>query len=73
MITIVHRLKTAMDYGGILVLDEGRIFEFDTSWALLQTPIQNGAFREMCWNSVLDWPLKEQVFKQDFRVNNIII
>ena len=54
VITIAHRLKTVMDYDRILVLDEGRIVEFDTPWALLQTP--NSAFREMCQNSA-DWPL----------------
>jgi ABC-type multidrug transport system fused ATPase/permease subunit len=54
VITIAHRLKTVMDYDRILVLDEGRIVEFDTPSVLLQTP--NSAFREMCRNSA-DWPL----------------
>ena len=54
VITIAHRLKTVMDYDRILVLDEGRIVEFDTPWVLLQTP--NSAFREMCRDSA-DWPL----------------
>ena len=54
VITIAHRLKTVMDYDRILVLDEGRIVEFDAPWVLIQTP--NSAFREMCRNSA-DWPL----------------
>ena len=54
VITIAHRLKTVMDYDRILVLDEGRVVEFDTPRVLIQT--LNGAFREMCRNSS-DWPL----------------
>ena len=54
VITIAHRLKTVMDYDRILLLDEGRVVEFDTPRVLIQTP--NSAFREMCRNSA-DWPL----------------
>ncbi|KIM47463.1 hypothetical protein M413DRAFT_22125 [Hebeloma cylindrosporum] len=54
VITIAHRLKTVMDYDRILVLDEGRIAEFDTPHSLLGR--QNGVFREMCRKSA-DWPL----------------
>lgn len=54
VITIAHRLKTVMDYDRVLVLDEGRIAEFDTPHALLGTA--NGVFREMCRKSA-DWPL----------------
>ena len=60
VITIAHRLKTVMDYDRILVLDEGRVVEFDTPWVLIQT--QNGAFREMCRNSA-DWPLFLQMLQ----------
>jgi len=60
IITIAHRLKTVMDYDRILVLDEGRIVEFDTPWVLLQAP--NSAFRDMCRNSA-DWPLFLQLSK----------
>jgi ABC-type multidrug transport system fused ATPase/permease subunit len=60
VITIAHRLKTVMDYDRILVLDEGRIVEFDAPWVLLQTP--NSAFREMCRKSA-DWLLFLQMSK----------
>jgi ABC-type transport system involved in Fe-S cluster assembly fused permease/ATPase subunit len=60
VITIAHRLKTVMDYDRILVLDEGRIVEFDNPWVLMQT--QNSAFREMCRNSA-DWPLFLQMLQ----------
>jgi ABC-type multidrug transport system fused ATPase/permease subunit len=49
-----------MDYDRILVLDEGRIVEFDTPWVLMQT--SNSAFREMCRNSA-DWPLFLQMLQ----------
>jgi ABC-type multidrug transport system fused ATPase/permease subunit len=49
-----------LDYDRILVLDEGRIVEFDTPWVLMQTP--NSAFREMCRNSA-DWPLFLQMLQ----------
>ena len=63
VITIAHRLKTVIDYDRILVLEEGRIVEFDTPRVLLQTP--DSAFREMCRNSA-DWPLFVQM-SQDSR------
>lgn len=43
-----------MDYDRILVLDKGRIVEFDTPAVLLNT--RGGVFREMCRKSA-DWPV----------------
>ncbi|XP_035171283.1 multidrug resistance-associated protein 1-like isoform X2 [Oxyura jamaicensis] len=44
ILTIAHRLHTVMDSERVLVLDAGRILEYDTPDNLLQ---QNGAFSEM--------------------------
>ncbi|NXO09453.1 MRP1 protein, partial [Oriolus oriolus] len=44
VLTIAHRLHTVMDSERVLVLDAGRILEYDTPQNLLQ---QRGAFSEM--------------------------
>ncbi|KAJ2744382.1 hypothetical protein GGI20_003014 [Coemansia sp. BCRC 34301] len=46
---IAHRLRTVIDYDRVLVLDNGRIAEFDTPWNLLH--IENGLFKSMCEKS----------------------
>ncbi|KAJ2352746.1 hypothetical protein GGF43_003672, partial [Coemansia sp. RSA 2618] len=46
---IAHRLRTIIDYDRVLVLDKGRVAEFDTPWNLLQKG--DGLFRDMCAKS----------------------
>ncbi|KAJ1797263.1 hypothetical protein LPJ59_003251, partial [Coemansia sp. RSA 2399] len=43
---VAHRLRTIIDYDKVLVLDRGKVAEFDTPHNLLQ--IENGIFRSMC-------------------------
>ncbi|RUS20234.1 hypothetical protein BC937DRAFT_95643 [Endogone sp. FLAS-F59071] len=52
LICIAHRLRTVIDYDKILVLDHGKVVEFDTPYALLFGPnSKNSAFRDMCEKS----------------------
>ncbi|KAJ1751848.1 hypothetical protein LPJ79_001690 [Coemansia sp. RSA 1821] len=49
LLCIAHRLRTIIDYDRVLVLDKGRVAEFDTPWNLLHKP--EGLFRSMCEQS----------------------
>ncbi|KAK6349604.1 hypothetical protein TWF696_005888 [Orbilia brochopaga] len=49
VMTIAHRLNTIVDYDRVLVLDHGRVKEYDHPWVLLQT--EGSLFRDMCANS----------------------
>ncbi|PYH98668.1 multidrug resistance-associated protein [Aspergillus ellipticus CBS 707.79] len=49
IITIAHRLQTIIDYDKVLVLDHGRVVEFDHPWNLINR--DEGVFRSMCDNS----------------------
>ncbi|KAF3185496.1 hypothetical protein TWF225_005271 [Orbilia oligospora] len=46
VITIAHRLNTIMDYDRVLVLESGRVVEFESPKALLE--VEGGVFRGMC-------------------------
>ncbi|KAJ5919924.1 hypothetical protein N7454_009759 [Penicillium verhagenii] len=49
IITIAHRLQTIIDYDKVLVLDHGKVIEYDHPWTLINA--ENGLFRGMCENS----------------------
>jgi ABC-type multidrug transport system fused ATPase/permease subunit len=52
ILTIAHRIGTIMDYDRILVLDQGKIVEFDSPSALLALP-GGGMFFSLCKESGL--------------------
>ncbi|KAG8908992.1 hypothetical protein FRB99_000095 [Tulasnella sp. 403] len=45
LITIAHRIRTIIDYDRLIVLDQGRIVEFDTPYNLINK--EDGVFRAM--------------------------
>ncbi|KAJ6631472.1 multidrug resistance-associated ABC transporter [Mycena sp. CBHHK59/15] len=49
LLTIAHRLKTVIDYDRLLVLDKGKLAEFDTPLRLIEK--EDGIFRNMCLKS----------------------
>ncbi|KTW28893.1 hypothetical protein T552_01522 [Pneumocystis carinii B80] len=49
ILTIAHRLKSIIDYDKILVLDSGKLLEYDHPYLLLQNP--QSEFRFMCESS----------------------
>jgi len=49
LLTVAHRLRTVIDYNRLLVLDKGKIAEFDTPLNLIQK--EDGIFRNMCLKS----------------------
>ena len=49
IITIAHRLQTIIDYDKVLVLDHGRVIEYDHPWTLINK--DDGLFQSMCQNS----------------------
>ncbi|KAJ6615389.1 multidrug resistance-associated ABC transporter [Mycena sp. CBHHK59/15] len=49
LITVAHRLRTIIDYDRLIVLDKGKVVEFDTPLHLIQK--EDGIFRSMCLKS----------------------
>ena len=46
IITIAHRLQTIIDYDKVLVLDKGRMIEYDSPWELISN--EESIFHGMC-------------------------
>ncbi|KAI0366584.1 multidrug resistance-associated ABC transporter [Pilatotrama ljubarskyi] len=49
LVTVAHRLRTIIDYDRLIVLDQGKLAEFDTPLNLLHK--EDGIFRNMCLQS----------------------
>ena len=60
VLTIAHRLNTIVNCDRILVLDDGKVVEFDTFQTLLSKT--RGTFRSLCRASA-DWPLLSRMLE----------
>jgi ABC-type multidrug transport system fused ATPase/permease subunit len=49
VITIAHRLRSVADCDKILVLDHGKVFEYDSPLTLMKR--EDSAFRDLCKRS----------------------
>ncbi|RKP08430.1 P-loop containing nucleoside triphosphate hydrolase protein [Thamnocephalis sphaerospora] len=49
LLCIAHRLRTIIDYDKVLVMDAGRLVEYDSPYALIQRP--TSLFRQLCERS----------------------
>ncbi|KAI0332219.1 multidrug resistance-associated ABC transporter [Cubamyces sp. BRFM 1775] len=49
LLTVAHRLRTVIDYDRLIVLDKGKVAEFDTPLNLIHK--EGGIFRGMCLKS----------------------
>lgn len=67
ILCIAHRLRTVIDFNRIMVLDQGKLVEFDTPYNLLMR--DNGIFRKMCMESGEFDFLRQQAEKgKDFNI-----
>ncbi|KAI9286497.1 P-loop containing nucleoside triphosphate hydrolase protein [Umbelopsis sp. AD052] len=69
LLTIAHRLRTIIQYDRVLVLDHGKVMEFDTPHSLLQK--EDSIFRDMCLKSgELDILMQMAKEKADSAIEN---
>ncbi|KAJ6507515.1 hypothetical protein DFH09DRAFT_1050573 [Mycena vulgaris] len=66
LITVAHRLRTIIDYDRLLVLDKGKVVEFDTPLRLMRK--EDSIFRSMCLKSGTFGELEAMAVAKDHTV-----
>ena len=71
IITIAHRLQTVIDYDKVLILDQGKVVEFEHPYNLLRNASGGSLFKEMCQKSG-NFEELQQATKEAYEIKRLV-
>ena len=69
VLTIAHRLRTIIEYDRVLVLEQGKVVEYDEPWVLLRK--DDGVFKRMCQASE-DFEMLERMARKKWEARRLV-